>query len=69
MRGKFIILINCEENIDNVIIFFIYYRNIVEENDKNEGTYIQYILQRFVFVDLMKYNVIVFILEFYYVIQ
>lgn len=44
MRGKFIILINCEENIDNVIIFFIYYRNIVEENDKNEGMYIQYIL-------------------------
>lgn len=39
MRGKLIILINCEENIDNVIIFFIYYRNIVEENDKNEGIF------------------------------
>lgn len=62
MRGKFIILINCEENIDNVIIFFIYYRNIVEENDKNEGIFNIFYKD----LDLMKYNVIVFILEFYY---
>lgn len=62
MRGKLIILINCEENIDNVIIFFIYYRNIVEENDKNEGIFNIFYKD----LDLMKYNVIVFILEFYY---
>lgn len=65
MRGKLIILINCEENIDNVIIFFIYYRNIVEENDKNEGIFNIFYKD----LDLMKYNVIVFILEFYYDIQ
>lgn len=38
MRGKPIILTNCEENIDNVITPLIHHRNTAEENDKNEGT-------------------------------
>eukprot|EP00105_Crassostrea_gigas_P044993 XP_019929141.1 PREDICTED: dynein beta chain, ciliary isoform X4 [Crassostrea gigas] len=36
MRGKPIILTNCEENIDNVITPLIHHRNTAEENDKNE---------------------------------
>lgn len=69
MRGKPIILTNCEENIDNVITPLIHHRNTAEENDKNEGTYTQYTLKRPAFVDLMKYNVIVFTSEFHYVTQ
>lgn len=42
MRGKPIILTNCEENIDNVITPLIHHRNTAEENDKNEGTYTHY---------------------------
>lgn len=52
MRGKPIILTNCEENIDNVITPLIHHRNTAEENDKNEGTL--NILYKD--LDLMKYR-------------
>lgn len=54
MRGKPIILTNCEENIDNVITPLIHHRNTAEENDKNEGT-LNIIYKD---LDLMKDNVI-----------
>ena len=37
MRGKPILLTNCDENIDNVITPLIHHRNTAEENDKYEG--------------------------------
>lgn len=64
MRGKPIILTNCEENIDNVITPLIHHRNTAEESDKNEGTGTLNILYKD--LDLMKYNVIAFTSEFYY---
>nr|XP_022320176.1 dynein beta chain, flagellar outer arm-like isoform X6 [Crassostrea virginica] len=36
MRGKPILLTNCDENIDNVITPLIHHRNTAEENDKYE---------------------------------
>lgn len=60
MRGKPIILTNCEENIDNVITPLIHHRNTAEENDKNEGT----LSILYKDPDLMKYNVIVSFITF-----
>lgn len=37
MRGKPILLMNCDQHIDNVITPLIHHRNTAEENDKEEG--------------------------------
>ena len=37
MRGKPVLLRNCEEHIDNIITPLMYHRNTANENDSNEG--------------------------------
>ena len=37
MRGKPVLLKNCEEHIDNIITPLMYHRNTANENDSNEG--------------------------------
>ena len=37
MRGKPVLLRNCEEHIDNIITPLMHHRNTANENDGNEG--------------------------------
>ena len=37
MRGKPVLLRNCEEHIDNIITPLMYHRNTANENNNNEG--------------------------------
>ena len=37
MRGKPVLLRNCEENIDNIITPLMHHRNTANEDDRNEG--------------------------------
>lgn len=43
MRGKPVLLRNCEEHIDNIITPLMHHRNTANENDKNEGELIRLI--------------------------
>ena len=37
MRGKPVLLRNCEEHIDNIITPLMHHRNTANEDDRNEG--------------------------------
>jgi hypothetical protein len=37
MRGKPVLLRNCQEHIDNIITPLMHHRNTAMEDDKNEG--------------------------------
>ena len=44
MRGKPVILNNCEDHIDNIITPLMHHRNTANPKDEEEGNYIIFII-------------------------
>ena len=48
MRGKPVLLRNCEEHIDNIITPLMYHRNTANENDSNEDRLLALLSRRLI---------------------